>query len=78
MMVDSEIFQILGTRWAGIAIALLSCVMVSLLKVQLKNDPLSGIPLACGELGTRPQRRLAFLGGAKKIYLESYQKVSLL
>ncbi|CCF38023.1 ent-kaurene oxidase [Colletotrichum higginsianum] len=60
--------------WQAALTLLVTLVVGYLAKTSLSSNSLSKIPLVGLEIGDEEKRRLAYLGGAKNIYQQGYQK----
>jgi hypothetical protein len=71
----AAITAFLADRWPILSTVLVSFFAAVLLQTVLKGNPVANIPVIGKEIGDEEKRRLAYLGGAKRLYAEGYQKV---
>lgn len=64
----------LSTQWPVVLTAVLACAAAWLVQKLLMSNPYSKIPLVGGQIGNEEKRRAAYMGGAKDILLEGYNK----
>jgi hypothetical protein len=67
---------LLATQWPFIATALLACATAWAFQALMKQTPLSKLPLIGTEIGDAEKRRVAYMRGAKQLYLDGYKKAS--
>ena len=68
--------QAVVDKWPLILSYLSVVAAVLVGQAYMKRDPLAHLPEIGKELGTRDERRVAFMMGAQKLYREGYNKVS--
>lgn len=69
-----QLIETLNARLPWLISGLLAVALAAVVKVATDVFRLDKIPLAGKELGSSEKRRLAYLGGAKALYTQGYQK----
>ncbi|KAF5024477.1 hypothetical protein F66182_3417 [Fusarium sp. NRRL 66182] len=69
-----SLFTLAADRWLILATSLTVCIAAVLSPSIVRVIRLWNIPTICEEIGSVEKRRLAYLGGAKKLYTAGYQK----
>lgn len=70
-------FDITANRWPVLLTALLVCLVAAIAPKVGSVLRFWTIPVVGEELGSTEKRRKAYLGGARKLYSDGYQKVRI-
>ena len=72
-----SVFDVAANRWPVLLTALLVCFVAAIAPKVESVLRLWTIPVVGEELGSTEMRRKAYLGGARKLYSDGYQKVGI-
>ena len=70
-------FDIAANRWPVLVTALVVCFVAAIVPKIGSLLRLWTIPVVGEELGSTEKRRKAYLGGARRLYCDGYQKVGI-
>lgn len=73
-----SLVDVAANRWPVVLTALLVCFVAAIAPKLGNILRLWTIPIVGEELGSTEKRRKAYLGGARKLYSDGYQKVRIL